>query len=56
VTGGGEPTYLTHRIEDEGSSDRPIPPSRLGEPTTIEVFDGETSLGIYSHEQGRPIN
>lgn len=30
--------------------------TQLGEPTTIEVFDGETSLGVYSHETGLPAN
>lgn len=34
-----------------GSTDFDV--SRLGEPVTVEVFDGDTSLGVYSHELGR---
>jgi hypothetical protein len=45
---------VRHGYRGFGVTDLDAP--RLGEPTTIEVFDGETSLGTYSHQQGKPIS
>lgn len=45
---------VRHGYRGFGITDLDAP--QLGEPATIEVFDGETSLGIYSHQTGQPIN
>ena len=45
---------VRHGYRGFGVTDIDAP--RLGEPTTIEVFNGETSLGVYSHESGQAVD
>lgn len=42
---------VRHGYRGFGVTDIDAP--RLGEPTTIEAFNGDTSLGLYSHESGQ---